>query len=62
MRWLTVWLLLAAAYLGGLLICRALGGAALWRPVDPANLVFIPATQIAALAVLAATASQRRRG
>jgi hypothetical protein len=62
MRWLTVWLLLAAAYLAGLLLCRGLAGGAVWRPIDLLNLVFIPAAQIAALAVLAATASQRRRG
>jgi hypothetical protein len=64
MRWLAVWLLLTAVYAGVLVVCRPLTGQPLWSGTgtDLAELLLIPAVQVAALAALAVTARQRRRG
>jgi hypothetical protein len=64
MKWLTVWLLLTAVYLGALLACRLLGGDPLLTRADLPNLLLIPAVQSAALAgvaALAATSAPRRK-
>ncbi len=61
MRWLAVWLLLAAVYLAGLLVCRPLTGQALFGRADLVDLLLIPAAQVAALAALAVTARGRRK-
>jgi len=61
MRWLAVWLLLAAAYLAALLLCRPLTGQPLFGRVDLVDLLLIPAVQVAALAALAVASRQRRK-
>lgn len=57
MKWLAVWLLLTGAYLGALLLCRALTGQPLFTRADLLDLLLIPAAQIAALAAVAVTAA-----
>jgi len=58
-RWLAVWLLLTAVYAGALVVCRALTSQPLFGRSDLVDLLLIPAAQVAALAVLAATARPR---
>jgi hypothetical protein len=60
-RWLAVWLLLAAVYLAALLLCRQLAGQLTFGRADLVDLLLIPAAQVAALAALAATARERRK-
>jgi hypothetical protein len=64
LRWLAVWLLLTVVYAGALVLCRPLAGAPVFGQLsrgDLANLLLIPAAQVAALAALAATKAQRRQ-
>ena len=64
LRWLAVWLLLTVVYAAALVLCRPLAGAPPFGPLsrgDLANLLLIPAAQVAALAALAATHSERRK-
>jgi len=60
-RWLAVWLLLTAVYLAVLLLCRPLTGQPLFGRADLADLLLIPAAQVAALAALTVTARERRK-
>jgi hypothetical protein len=64
LRWLAVWLLLTVVYAAALVVCRPLAGAPAFGPLsrgDLANLLLIPAAQVAALAALAVTHSERRK-
>lgn len=61
MKWLAVWLLLTAVYLGALALCHPLTGKPLFTRVDLVDTLLIPAAQVAALAALVATARQRRK-
>jgi hypothetical protein len=60
-RWLAIWLLLTAVYLGALALCRPLTGKPFFTRVDLVDTLLIPAVQVAALAALVATARQRRK-
>jgi len=60
-KWLAVWLLLAAVYLGALILCRSLTGQPLFTRVDLVDTLLIPAVQVAALAAVAATGRLRRK-
>jgi hypothetical protein len=60
LKWLAVWLLLAAVYLLVHLICRRAGGGALLTRDDLSYLLLVPLVQAVALAALAFT--QPRRG
>jgi hypothetical protein len=60
-KWLAVWLLLTVVYLAALLLCRPLAGQLAFSRADLADLLLIPAAQVAALAALAAAARGRRK-
>jgi len=61
MKWLAVWLLLTAVYLGALVLCRPLTGQPLFTRADLVDVLLVPAAQVAALAAVATTSRLRRK-